>query len=80
MSTLDKVIHHRRKVDQAHRQVAVAEGSLKRAMEDLSQKYKCSTISKGKEHLQELKTTARRLQKQTDAKLSTFEKKWSDYL
>lgn len=80
MKDLSKITQYRKKVDQAHKQVVIAEGSLTRAMDELEQKHGCSTISEGKTVLRKLQNKAKRLRKKANDKLSTFEEKWRDKL
>ena len=80
MSRLDKVIELRSQVDQAHRQVAMAEGALERAVEDLSHGYGCNNAKDGSRVLQHLESKVHKLRGRMNRKLTAFEDKWKDQL
>jgi len=79
MSRLDKVLQYRKQLDQAHRQVAVAEGKLESAKETLSVDFGCH-IEEAKNALERLDSKLRRLNQKASKKLKSFEDKWEEQL
>lgn len=80
MSNLDEVLQYRKKLNQTHRQLAMAEGALSQAIKELNQKHQCKTIIKGKSKLKKLQNRHNKLLDEADAKLIKFQQKWKDQL
>lgn len=79
MNNLNKILQYRKQIDQAHRQVAMAEGALERSLKDLSD-LGCDSIAEGETKLKRLRTKVAKLKKEANDKLTQFEKKWRDVL
>ena len=80
MDNLDKVLQYRRQLEQAHQQVAKAEGALEHAMKELHSECGLNTATAGnklRESLQEKVTT---LRQQMNKQLKAFEAKWGKHL
>ena len=80
MSSLDVVLQYRKQVDQAQRQVVLAEGALKRARKDLKKEFNCIGTNRGFLKLQHLKSKAKKCRNKAEIKLKNFKKKWKDQL
>lgn len=80
MSTLDEVLEYRQRVERSQRNVAMAEGALKRSMSDLSERFGCKTIQAGRSKIKSLTRKREEAEREAEKKLKTFEEKWKEHL
>jgi len=80
MSTLDEVLKFRQKLEQSQRNVAMAEGALKRAISDLSERFGCKTVQAAQAKLKDLTRKRERAEREAEEKLKAFKKKWKEHL
>ena len=80
MSDLDDILEYRRKLDQAHRRVAMAEGALKQTFLRLRKEYKCRGIPHGRKLLHEAQERLAKLEHKAEKKLKAFTDKWKEQL
>jgi len=76
MTSLDEVLEYRQRMEQCQRNVAMAEGALKRSMADLSERFGCKTVQAAQSRLKVLTRKRERAGREADTKLKAFEEKW----
>jgi hypothetical protein len=80
MSTLDEVLEYRQRVERSQRNVAMAEGALKRSMSDLSEQFGCKTVQAGRNKLKVLTRKRKEAEREAEKKLEAFTEKWKEHL
>ena len=76
MSELKKYVDLKRRVEQAQQKADKAEGALEQVMEQLKEKFGCSTLKDAKKKLTLLKEQEQELKIKFEDALEEFEENW----
>jgi len=76
MSELKKYVDLKRRVEQAQQKADKAEGALEQVMEQLKEKFGCSTLKDAKKKLTLLKEQEQEIKIKFEDALEEFEENW----
>lgn len=78
MNQLKKYLELKKKVEQAQQKSDKAEGALEQIMEQLKEKFGCSTLKEAKKKLALLEKQEREAKEEFETAIEEFEEKWEE--